>query len=70
MTNVYTNGSTVYTVIVTPPKQSALGNICVSQNGWLWIQNASANLTSSGTLAFVIGYLPQKGWFQTTAGNV
>lgn len=68
--NVYTSGSTLYTVSATPPDPHTLGNICVSQNGAGWTQNASENLTIGGTNAYAIAFLPQAGWVQTKVGNV
>jgi len=39
-------------------------------NGGPWIQNASADLTTTGMIDFAVGFLPQTGWFQTSVGNV
>ena len=68
--NVTTDGTTVYTVQASPPESRAPGVICVSKDGGGWIQNASADLAIGGTDAFAIAYLPQKGWLQTSVGNV
>lgn len=68
--NVYTNGSTNYSVNAIPAGQYALGNVCVSQNGGAWTQAASGTLTDGGDLFFRVGYVPQVGWFQSSVGNV
>jgi hypothetical protein len=68
--NVSTTGFTVYTVSATPSESRAPGVICVSQNGGAWIQNASESLSSGGINAYSVAFLPQKGWFQTSTGNV
>ena len=60
----------VYTVSANPPESRAPGVICVSKDGGAWIQNASADLAIGGTDAFAIAFLPQKGWLQTSVGNV
>jgi hypothetical protein len=68
---VYANG-TLYTVTAEPPIDDPriLGNYCVSINGGSWGEGRFVPLTSGGTLDFIIGFLPQKGWFQTSTGSV
>jgi hypothetical protein len=69
-TNVYTNGSTNYSINAIPAGQFALGNVCVSRNGGAWTQAAAGTLGDGGTLFFRVGYIPQVGWFQSSVGNV
>jgi len=67
--NVETSGSTVYGISSTPPGQYELGNICVSTNGGTYTQASAGTLLASGTLDFVVAYLPQSGWVQAVGGN-
>lgn len=70
-TDVTTNGSTNYTVLVNPNTETYIqANACVSRNFGAWTQTSSGSLSDGGTLRYIVGFIPQAGWVRTVNGNV